>query len=473
MLAVLAVVAGTVAGGWIALDSYAADRALSVGSVRLAVEPGHRGALDVYVPLVDWGARFPVVRLPARLHVDVRAIDRDVAARIARGGALDAGRVRAEARDALASYLRELLGVTLASALALGLLTALAVRGRDLPRLRATAATAAVVAVGGTTGLGVLLAPRGDVGRPEYYARGSDVPRALEALDAVRRSTRALDQELDAQLVGLARLVVEPARRTPLRGRPRFLVASDVHNNVLALGLLERAAERGPLLFAGDLTDRGTPLEQALLLRVIRAGRPFVFVTGNHDSDVLARRIAGEGGIVLTERGRLRADGSHAEVVVRVGRLRVAGYGDRFERRAADGYADRYRDAGPSPLQQELFADWLFARLNRVDVVMVHDVRLAAVALARLRTGPPVRPLVLATGHTHVPSVRRQPGVTVVDGGSAGAGGTGNLADGGADLGVARVTYDARPRFRPLAVDLVQLDPATGSATARRERLDD
>jgi hypothetical protein len=52
-----------------------------------------------------------------------------------------------------------------------------------------------------------------------------------------------------------------------------------------------------------------------------------------------------------------------------------------------------------------------------------------------------------------------------------GAGGTGNLAEGG-DLGLARILYESEPAFVPLAVDLVQMDPGTGSATAQRERVD-
>jgi hypothetical protein len=59
----------------------------------------------------------------------------------------------------------------------------------------------------------------------------------------------------------------------------------------------------------------------------------------------------------------------------------------------------------------------------------------------------------------------------VVNGGSVGAGGTGNLAE-KTPIGLARLTYTADPAFQPLAADLVTIDPGTGSATARRERLD-
>jgi predicted phosphodiesterase len=308
---------------------------------------------------------------------------------------------------------------------------------------------------------------------PQYYAYGADIPRALDAVASAQRSSRQLDQELDAQLVGLARLVVDPAERTPIEGSPRLTVASDLHNNVLALPILERTADRGPVFFPGDLTDRGSPLETALVARVASLGRPFVFVTGNHDSDELAQELADDGAIVLTEQGRLQRGGTHGSVVTRVAGLRVAGYGDPFERRRADGFEDRYREP-PTPEQQAAFTAWLRPLLGQVDVVMVHEPALIEPALEELNAEPPAAPLVIIDGHTHHSALRRQPNVTVINGGSLGGGGTGNLAEEEATpIGLARFSYDLSGGFRPLAVDLVGIDPGTGAATARRERLDD
>ena len=47
------------------------------------------------------------------------------------------------------------------------------------------------------------------------------------------------------------------------------------------------------LVVAGDLSDRGTPLETAALRSVVHAGSPVVFVAGNHDSDSSSREPAG------------------------------------------------------------------------------------------------------------------------------------------------------------------------------------
>src|SRR3954462_12646647 len=92
-LALAAIVVATLAGGYLALVSFRQERELTVGTVRLSVSPGHRGALDVYVPLVDWGARFEAIRLPARLRIDLRTLDRATVKKVAAGHQLDVARV--------------------------------------------------------------------------------------------------------------------------------------------------------------------------------------------------------------------------------------------------------------------------------------------------------------------------------------------------------------------------------------------
>jgi predicted phosphodiesterase len=468
-LALLAVLAATCAGGYLVLVGYHADRQLTVGEIRMSVSPGHRGALDVYVPLVDWGARFEAIRLPVRLRVDLQTVNRAVVSDLARGAPLNVEQARAEARDALAAYLQRLIALMMLCAATLGVLVAFAIRSRAL-RLRWTVALALVTAAGMGAAMVLLVPPRGDIKDPQYYAHGPDIPRALQAAEAVRKASGTLDTELDAQLVGLARLVIDPGRRRSLSGEPVVTVASDLHNNMFGLGVLERAADGGPVFFAGDLTDRGSPLETSVVRRTVRLGKPFVFVTGNHDSDFLAHELATAGAWVLTRNGRLMPNGSLGPKIVNVDGLRVAGYEDPFERRSADSFADRY-DNTPDPAQQREFFDWFQTVRGKVNVVMVHEPALIAPVLDQLRSEPPVHPLVFIAGHTHEAKLDRQPGVTVINGGSVGAGGTGNLAE-RVDLGIARFIYTLKPSFSPLAADLVTIDPGTGSSSARRTRLD-
>jgi predicted phosphodiesterase len=473
-LTVVVVCLASTGAGVTALAALRLDRELSVGTVRIFSDPGHRGALDLYVPLVDWGVRFRGVRVPVRLRVDVQRVDRDAAVQVARegqGAPRVLARIKRDATDAIASYLRILVVVVVGSALAFGLLVALALRGVGCPlRAGAVAATATALALG--VAIIVLLPPRGDLGAPEYYAHGPDIPRALRAVESAEASASALGDELDGQLVGLAQLVVAPGERAALGGRPQITVASDLHNNLLAVPALRRVARGTPLFFVGDLTDRGSPLESQLTSGVLTAGTRLVFVTGNHDSDSAAQELADDGAIVLTEHGRLLRGGRFGPMVVRVAGLRVAGYGDPFRRRRARGYVQQGALPAPTPAEQNLFATWLTGLEDKVDVVMVHEPELAAKGIEALRRDPPSHPIVLLVGHTHRADIDLDRDFTVLNGGTVGAGGTGNLGE-GAKIGVARMIYATGGGFVPLAADLVEIDPGNGSATAKRFRLDE
>jgi predicted phosphodiesterase len=446
------------------------ERELSVGRIELSVQPFHRGALDLYVPLVDWGARFGAVRLPARLSIDVRTVDRKAAERLAAGQLPDVEAVRAEARDAVASYLRVLLLVVFTFGLAAGLIVALAARGRGAPRVRWLFATAAATALAGSLGVALLLPPRGEIADPEYYANGPDIPVALRAVEQAQGSARVITEELNQQLVGLARLVAASSQREPGRDLHHLVLASDLHNNLLALPALDRAVGQKPLFFAGDLTSSGSPFEFTLVQRIVSIGHPFVFVSGNHDSDALVRRMALAGGIVLTQRGRLRADGTYGPVVVDVRGVRVAGYSDPFERRARDHFR-QLREPRPTPEEQEEFRDWLRPLLGRVDVVMVHSPALAESAAEELRRIPPRRPLALLTGHTHVQSFHSSTNLLELNAGTVGGGGTGNLEK-NQPFGLAVLIYGRERGFEPVAADLVEIDAHGGSARAERLRVE-
>jgi predicted phosphodiesterase len=464
--AVALVVIAALAGGLLALATYSAERDLSVGRIELSVQPFHNGALDLYVPLVDWGARFSAVRFPARLSIDVRTVDREAAQRVAEGDLPDVRAVRAEARDGLASYLRELLLLVFLCALGAGLIVALAVRGHGAPRVRWLFGAALGTALAGCLALALLLPPRGEIADPEYYANGPDIPVALRTIEQAQGSARAISEELNEQLVGLARLVSESSQRRGQEDVRTLVLASDLHNNLLALPALDRAVGSRPLFFAGDLTSSGSPFEFTLVRRIVRIGHPFVFVSGNHDSDALVRRVALAGGIVLTERGRLRADGTFGPLVVRVGGLRVAGYADPFERRASEHFSAR-GEPRPDAEQREEFRDWLRPLLGRVDVVMVHEPQLAEDAAEELREIPPARRLVLLTGHTHTSSFMSSTNLVELNGGTVGGGGTGNLEK-SQPFGLAVLTYTRADGFDPTAADLVEIDAHRGSARAER-----
>ncbi len=464
----LAVLAASLAAAVGAMAVVGIDRDLPIGTVRLSAQPGHEGALDLYVPLVDWGVRFPdAIRLPARLSLDLRTVDRVAVERLARGEGPDVDRVRHDAENAIEDYIKLLMLVAALSALALGSLVALALRTRDVPA-KMTFPAAVLGALLSAAAIGLLFPPRGEITDPEYYANGPDIPAALRAVDQAQGAAATISQELNTQLVGLARLIAAPAERGAGPAPRHLTLASDLHNNLLALPALERAVRSGPLFFAGDLTSSGSPFEARLTSRIAHVGKPVVFVTGNHDSDVLASDLARAGAIVLTERGRLLPSGRYGKVIVKVAGLRVAGYSDPNERTRLDGY----RDAGdePTPAQQRAFSDWLRPLVGKVDVVMTHEPAIAEPAVEELKADPPKRPLAILTGHTHIGAVRTSENLVELNGGTAGGGGTGNLEK-NQPFGLAVLLYTLRGGFEPRYADIVEIDAQDGTAKAVRTRV--
>ena len=275
---------------------------------------------------------------------------------------------------------------------------------------------------------------------PQYYAHGADVPRALDAIETAQRSTQQLDQELDAHLVGLARLVTDPADRRLLAGAPHITIASDLHNNVLAIPILERAADDGPVLFAGDLTDRGSPLETRLVQRVVDTGHPFVFVSGNHDSDTLQRELARQGAVVLTESGRLNPDGTRGAIVqeVRGSGSPATPTPSSAAAPRTSGTATRTRrpppcrtrsPSGSEPIRTTSTSSWSTSRPSSPPRSQAEGRAARPPAALRRRPHPPA-------------DLTLQPGVTILNGGSVGAGGTGNLGDPDAtSIGIARFVF--------------------------------
>ena len=472
-LVVVLVILATLAGAGASLSTFRLDRDLDVGSVRLSVDPFHEGALDLYVPLVDWGVRFPVVRVPARVSVDVRSIDRDAVVTLAEAGKLDVALVREQARDALADYLRLAIGAAVLAGLLFGVLVALAARGGKGPPLRATIPLAIVTALAIGAALVVLLPPRSNVDSPQYYANGPEVPAALRTLESIGASSSTLDDEIDEQLVGIARLVNAPANRAPLEPTlPRLTIASDLHNNVIALPALERAARGGPLLFAGDLTDRGlAPGARARAADPARRHAPRVRL-----GQPRLRRARAP----ARTRRRDRPDARRAPatrtcrpgpVVTRVAGLRIAGYDDPLKRLAADDYKDR--GATPTDEDREAFGVWLEGAGGQGR--RRHGPRAGARQARRRRAAR--RPAGPAAARRRGPHAHARPGatgtLTTLNPGSLGGGGTGNLAEGGGEIGLARLIYRSAPRFEPLAADVVQIDPGNGAAQAERYRLDE
>lgn len=182
------------------------------------------------------------------------------------------------------------------------------------------------------------------------------------------------------------------------------LHVSDIHNNPVAYNFATQVIDSFAVDFildTGDLTDWGTALEADISRRIQTLGLPYLFVSGNHDSPDVVRRINAI---------------PNAQVIsdeeVTVAGLRIAGIGDLV----ADSYLPT-----PASLRE---IESLVTRLNekwesredRPDIFMVHNHRVAE------GIKPDLFPVVVY-GHTHLWGVKQVEGTVYSNAGTTGAAG--------------------------------------------------
>jgi predicted phosphodiesterase len=471
--------AAALAGGYLAVRAFASTvEPFTLGTARVNVVPALDGRVDVYVPVVDWGVRAEPYAAPVAFELRFRSLDRDEAREALRSG--PAARERLESiRGDLARIGRRTLvraavlgiaGACLGGLLAGGVIGALLHRRRWL-------------AYGAGAGLVVSLAYAAVVGvtlrtvdyeafeRPTFYAHGRELPRLLSFSDQLLTAGEGYTQSYEEALAGLANLVVFASQSGGVAEPPAttIVLASDLHANALVLPVLEDYTREKTVVLAGDIALIGAELESRLVPQLSTLGRQVVAVSGNHDSAPLMQELAGAGVIVLTREGRLAADGStDGRAVVDVNGLAVAGYDDPLEGETALA-AGRPLELTPEQLAEESRAlvAWFDGLPRRPDVVVIHQHALAHALLDAAAPGDP--PLTIFTGHDHEQHLEQREPVILVDGGTVGAGGP--FAIGEQNVGFAEVhfTDDAVAR----TVDLIEVEPLSGNAQARRVVIDD
>jgi predicted phosphodiesterase len=471
---VLLCLALALAGSVVALRAAAPEsRAVTLGTVDVHVTPARSGEVDAYVPVVDWGVRAEPYTAPVAVELEFRSLDRTAAlAALRTGGSANASLagLEGELRDAVSDGLRRAAALALLGGLVGGLVGGAVVAGfrrrRWLlvgPAAGLGVTFAAVVLVG----VGVSRFDYGALREPTFYAHGEELPRLLEFSESVLAAGEGYDDSYSEAVEGLTQLIAvagERAQEPPAIDRA-IVVASDLHSNGLVLPALQGFTGGKPAFLVGDLTQRGTRYETGIVPGLTRLGSPVVAVSGNHDSRPLMRAAARGGVVVLTRSGRLLADGTtDGEPVVEVAGLHVAGWDDPAES-ATGSLEGHLLDLKEQALlnAQEQFLDWFESLPQRPDVVLVHRHSLAH-GLLDLLAAEGGDPVLVLTGHDHDQHVESEGAHVLVDGGSVGAGGAFGV---GEELsGFALVHLDADDRAR--AVDLVEVEPESGSASAHR-----
>ncbi len=474
--AAVLIVACALLGGWMlprAVGPATYETAAADVQIRYSLSSPARRGIDLYVPLADWGLRARVFAAPLRVRVEPRRLDRSGLVRLATGGQDEVASLRREVDTALrgAAWRGALLAVAGGFAgglLALLVLHALGVRGRRLILAPVAGALTIALLSGAAATWAAVSLDLERLERPQYFASGSELERIVEQADALRRSGEKYSDRVDSAIRSIAGLLDE---RTPAVGGGaaagtgvRLALASDVHNNLLTLPALRHYSSALLTVLAGDFTINGGRLEAPFVRAMADVGDPVVAVSGNHDSPGVMRVLEREGVRVL----------DHEAGVVEVEGLLVAGFEDPLAY-AAGEFPSGLRAGisfGDIPDGRRLFLEaiqerwrWWQALDRRPQVLVLHQAALGR-ALANLiwEADPEGEPVAILVGHTHRQRLERYGPVTVVDGGSIGAGGLFGL--GTQSVGFALLDFDSAGALE--ATDLIAQNPSTQSARAQR-----
>lgn len=474
----LLLVAGAVAGAVIALRaaSVTVER-FALGTVAVQVTPAWQGEVDAYAPLVDWGARVRPYRSPLAVRLEFRALDRDAALASLRSGDAAAENVRTVQRD-LDGVVRDAmaraaivggLGAVAGGLLAGALVSAVSRRRRWLASGTFAGVVFALAGISAAA-LDLRYADASAFREPTFYGRGDELPKLLSFSEQLLTASERYTESYDTALRSLANvLAVGSGGLDAGAERSTAIVASDLHTNQLVLPALREFARDKTLFFVGDYTQLGTQIESGIALGVATAGGRVVAVSGNHDSAAFMRSLAGEGTLVLTRDGPLAPDGTTGpERVVDVDGVTVAGWDDALESRGS--LAGRRLDLDPALLldQEELFTAWFDGLEPRPEVVLVHRHALAHALLEHVSDDPEGPPLLILTGHDHEQHYHEEGVHVLVDGGTVGAGGPFEIGE--RPAGFAQLHLGATGRLE--ALDLIEIEPLSGEASARRVALD-
>ena len=450
----------------------------ALGRVSVRVEPAAHGQVEAYIPLADWGVRFHAFRAPMRLHIEPRTVERQVVLRAASGSrepvsATEAG-LRTAVRRTVLRTLRFALGGAAVIALVLGLALAAFGERRRWLLVGAPVAVVAVAAVacGVTVQRARATFDEAALEHPTYYARGAELVQLLDAAANARKAGEGYATKVQGAVGGFASLLTDPSAGRLDDTQPGLL-ASDLHNNRVALDSLTAYARAKPVFFVGDFGNTGDAAEARLLAPGIAGlGRRVVAVSGNHDSSAFMRSLVRRGVTVLTRDGVLRGDGGHGAPIAEVAGLRVAGFDDPLEWRSANPDDPRrifsFSEL-PDPEQavtraQRDLLRWYDRLPRRPDIVLVHQNGLAQYLARALMERGVTRPLTILTGHDHRQHVTTYGPIAVVDAGTVGA--SGIYGVGRDSVGLGDLHFAAAGSLE--AADLIAVEPVSGAAQAQR-----
>jgi predicted phosphodiesterase len=231
---------------------------------------------------------------------------------------------------------------------------------------------------------------------PKYDGLLTNAPAVIGDAHSIANRFSAYRDELQSLVDNVSKLygtVNSLPVYTPTPGTIRVLHVSDLHLNPSAWSVIETVVTEfhiDVVIDTGDLDDWGTPVESSFVDSIKKLKVPYVYIRGNHDSDITAKAVEREPNAIVLENQITTVDG-----------LRIAGIGDpRFTPDKAS--EEDIPDSAVIASGQSL-ASTVRASTKPVDIALVHDPASAGALDGTV-------PLVLA-GHLHHREIYDMPAV--------------------------------------------------------------
>lgn len=330
---------------------------------------------------------------PAHLEVQVQALDQKRAQALINSP----NGITIASQNAVADVQRGVtrLAFQSAGAAVLGAMMLASLIYRDMRRI-AISGVLSLLLVAASGGVALLTFRPNSVEEPQYHGLLSNAP-------AVIGDARNIANRFDAYKAELQRLVNNVSRLygtvstlpvyQPDAGTIRALHVSDLHLNPAAWPVIQTVVQQYQInlvIDTGDINDWGTAMESSFVDSIGTLNVPYVYIRGNHDSNLTAAAIAKQHNAVVLENS-----------VKNVAGLTIGGIGDpRFTPdKSTSGHADRpqgapaHQESDALAASAEELASTIKAQPGKVDVALVHDPASAGGLAGSV-------PLVLA-GHLH------------------------------------------------------------------------
>lgn len=361
---------------------------------------------------------------------------------------------------ALVESFRAQVGLFIAKVLVLAFLGGLLAGFVLLRRLRPSLAAGVVglVAVGALLAGTALSFHEDAFTEPEFHGIVEVAPWLIGVAEEALLAVNELDSTLEivaANMMHLFDSLGQLATPKTANSGLKILHVSDIHNNPLAVALVNQAAaafQVDLIIDTGDITDYGTPIEGDLAANIARSGLPWLFVPGNHDSPAVIEILDQLDNVTV-----LNGDVVHLEPF----NLSLAGI--------ADPSADDWGMGIPSREQYIEAASRLKAIIAdsglQPTIIAAHHPYI----LEEFRD----LPVVLLHGHSHRNNLRRLGEAIIIDAGTTGGAGIRGL------MSAAQVPYTMvllhleweEAGWAATAADFITINQLNASFTLERKLL--